>query len=317
MALHSIAEPSVSTIPTVPVGKAIDLYIAKQPKLIVVPNMGNAGDSLINYSIYSLLKKRSLPFSIVEPQTVERPSMESTYLLMVNGELHDGEASMDRAIRVLSGAGARIVLCSATIKNRDTMLRQLPQNATVIARELVTYRYIQSMRSDIQTVLSEDFTMGIADGDADLPNPSFLMRLQYRIRLIRNVMRSGYPMRFGLSPHGYRNGRAQPGEVFDALRTDSEKLGGGDEAPGNIDLSVVCAGRQAPGHAEASAASLLGIIGSKSIVKTDRLHVAIGCCLMDVECWFSANSYFKCEAIYNHSLARRFPKIKWMPRTQG
>ncbi len=304
---------SYATELTVPVGESVDRYLSDQPNLVVVPNMGNAGDSLINYSMYSMLAKRSIPFSIVEAKHIQKPDPDTTYLLMVNGGLHLGGDEMDRLVQRMSRHGARMIFHSATIHDRDRLLAMLPKTTVIIAREPVSFEYIRWQRPDLTTVLSEDATMAIADGDADYPNPPFPLRLEYRLRLAYNTVRFGFPLRFALSPYGYRNGRKDD-RPFDALRLDNES-GGKPVEPGNVDLSIVCGGKQAPGHAEASAAMMLQIVKSKRIVRTDRLHVAISCCLMNVECWFSANSYFKCEAIYKHSLGRRFANIKWVQPT--
>jgi len=302
---------SYTTSLTVPVGESIDRYIADQPNLVVVPNMGNAGDSLINYSMFSMLHKRSIPYSLIEAHQIETPDPQATYLLMVNGGLHLGGDEMDRLVHRLSRHGAKMIFYSATIHDRDPMLSMLPDSTVIIAREPVTFDYIRWRRPDLTAVLSEDATMAIADGDADYPDPPLPLLLEYRLRLSYNTIRFGFPLGFAFAPTLYRSQRnkARP---FNALRLDNESSGRDQIEPGNVDISMVCGGKQAAGHAEASAAMLLRIIKSKSIVRTDRLHVAISCCLMNVECWFSANSYFKCEAIYKHSLARRFSNIKWM-----
>jgi hypothetical protein len=204
-----------------------------------------------------------------------------------------------------------MILHSATIQDRDTLLKQLPGSAVVIAREPITFQYVRSIRPDINTALSEDATMAIADGDADLPDPAFFLRAQYRIRLLLRTSQLGFPAEFAFFPRRYRSGQRQA-ETFYAFREDDESLNQEPYPVGNIDLSEVCGGRQSIGHAEASAGSLLNVIKSKKLIRTDRLHVAIGCALVGVDCHFSANKYFKCEAIYRHSLARRFPFIKWV-----
>jgi len=295
----------------VSVGDTADNYLSNHSNLVVVPNMGNAGDGLINHSMYSLLKRKSIRFSVKEAREIKDADWTATYLIMVNGALHHGEHAMDRLIRLLSAGSARMILHSATIQERDILLKQLPGSTVVIAREPVTFQYVRSIRSDITTVLSEDATMAIADGDADLPDPSFLLRAQYRTRLLLRTIQLGFPAEFAFFPERYRSGRHQL-ETFYALRKDDESLNHEHHPGVNVDLSEVCGGRQSIEHAEASAGSLLNVIKSKKMIRTDRLHVAIGCALVEVECHFSANKYFKCEAIYSHSLAKRFPFIKWV-----
>jgi len=296
---------------TISVGDTVDRFVRSQPRLIFVPNPGNAGDGLINHSMYSILRKRGIPFTILETHKMTEPDGQATYLIMANGALHHGEHALDRLIRKIVPSNAKMILHSATIQDRDELLKSLPESTIIIARDPVTYAYVASVRPDLTTVLSEDATMAMMDGDADLPRPSLLRRLEYRVRLFRNTFQLGYPPLFALLPYRYRNGKKH-GEVFYALRTDDESIA--TEAPPctNVDLSNVCGGRQTEKHAEASAALFLGVIRSKKTIRTDRLHVAIGCCLMKVNCQLSANKYFKCEAIYKHSLVRRFDTIKWL-----
>ena len=55
----------------------------------------------------------------------------------------------------------------------------------------------------------------------------------------------------------------------------------------------------------------LNALRSQTEVYTDRLHVAIACGLLGVNCLLSPNSYFKCSAVYEHSVRHRFPHVRW------
>lgn len=298
----------------VTVGAAADRYLRGHSKLYVVPNMGNAGDALINHSAYSLLRKRNIPFTVVEAHDVSQVDSNGTYLLMVNGALHHGEHAMDRLIALLMKHGAKMIFHSATIQDRDDLLLRLPLTTVILAREKITFEYIRKVRPELINVLSEDASMAIRDGDADLPRPGILFRLQYRLRLLIKSLQFGYPVSFAFFPESYRNG-TRHSEIFFALREDDERANDAPIVSGNVDISTVCGGKQTIEHAEASAWSLLRVIRSKRTVRTDRLHVSIGCALTGTECQFSANKYFKCEAIYKHSLAKNFPHVKWVVDT--
>ena len=299
------------TVETVSVGDTVDKYVRNQPRLIVVPNMGNAGDGLINYSMYSVLRKRRIPFTVVEAHEISKPDPGATYLVMANGALHHAEHPIDRLIYALGRSNAKMILYSATIQDREELLKSLPETAIIIAREPVTYSYAHSVRPDLTVVLSEDATMSIMDGDADLPRPGVLLRMEYRLRLFVKTLQLGYPPLFAFFPYAFRNGKGSH-STFYALRNDDESVAADAPPKDNVDISIVCGGKQIERHAEASAASFLKVIRSKKTIRTDRLHVAIGSCLVKVPCQLSANSYFKCEAIYKHSLSRRFNTIEWV-----
>jgi len=63
---------------------------------------------------------------------------------------------------------------------------------------------------------------------------------------------------------------------------------------------------------EISARYLLGALRGFRRVRTDRLHVCIAATLLGIDVEFHANSYFKCRAIWMHSLKERFPSIRWV-----
>ena len=222
--------------PTISAGRSIDDYIAGHSKLVVVPNMGNAGDSLINFAMYSMLKKRSIPFNVIEARHLIEIDAETTYVVMVNGALHHGEHRMDGIVRRLSEHGAKMILHSATICDRDDLVKQLPRGTIVITREPVTFQYVGSLNPELTSVLSEDAALAIADGDIMLPDPTLILRFEYRLRCAFRTLRLGYPAAFALSPTSYRNGR-EKNESFYAFRNDDESIGAGIGVKGNVDLS--------------------------------------------------------------------------------
>ena len=100
--------------------------------------------------------------------------------------------------------------------------------------------------------------------------------------------------------------------MLDAFRIDAES-GGRPLPPGNLDLSDLLELRSYRRRAmDISAAWLLGCLRGYRLVRTDRLHVCIAAALLGIDVEFHANSYFKCQAIWNHSLKGSFPSIRWM-----
>jgi exopolysaccharide biosynthesis predicted pyruvyltransferase EpsI len=57
---------------------------------------------------------------------------------------------------------------------------------------------------------------------------------------------------------------------------------------------------------------LLRYIDLYDEVGTNRLHVAIGAALLGKRVRFHPNSYFKNRAVYEFSMADRFPDVEWV-----
>jgi len=295
---------------------AVQQYVANRQPLIVIPNMGNAGDALINHALYSTLKQNNIPFAVQEAAFLSNVSRDHTYLIMVNGTLHGPTNPMDEIITRITLAGGDMVLFSATITQRNRLLQSLQKTTTVICREPVSYEYVRDVRPDLTVVLSEDATMAIADGHATMPFPPIRRKIVMRLRALAKTIKLGYPLSFGLAPLAFC-ARPIHCQNLSAFRCDNERIGMAIPE-NNIDLSlVVSVRRQTPEWTEACAALFLQIIKSKQHIQTDRLHIAIGCGLTGTNCRFLPNNYYKCQAIYDHSLKKRFAHIKWAQDYKG
>ncbi|MCK7598407.1 polysaccharide pyruvyl transferase family protein [Microbulbifer sp. CAU 1566] len=294
----------------VSVQDAFTASVAGRP-VTIVPNCGNAGDSLINHAIYSFAKKMNVEFEVEDPRRLGGINSDRCYLIMANGALVGNDHVLDRVVAEINGK-APMILFSATIADRDELLLSLHESTVIVCRELVTYRYVKSIRDDLRVILSEDATMAIADGVAQLPNAKALPLFVHFIRVMAKLFLFRGPILLPLVPHRFSLLKGLSDEHLSAYRIDGEKTN--IKLPkGNLDLSVLLSTRKTdPDGAEAAADLFLRVLKSAKGVKTNRLHIAIGCCLAGVKCDVSANSYFKVRAIFEHSLKSRFSKIlKW------
>jgi exopolysaccharide biosynthesis predicted pyruvyltransferase EpsI len=281
--------------------------------LTIVPNCGNAGDSLINHAIYSLAGTAGVAYEFADPKSLSIVNDERCYLVMVNGGLAGDNANIfDEIIEKINGK-APLVLFSATITDRDDLLKSLHADTVIVCREPVTYEYVVSIRNDITVILSEDATMSIADGSAKLPRRSSYV---YWLQVFRSMLKSlycGKSITVPIMPEKYVMLDDIGNPYLSAYRLDGEKTS--IALPNdNLDLSILLSSRRTdPEGSEAAAYLFLEVLKSVPRVKTNRLHVAIGCCLAGTNCEVSANSYFKVKAIYDHSLSRRFSAIaSWL-----
>jgi hypothetical protein len=113
---------------------------------------------------------------------------------------------------------------------------------------------------------------------------------------------------------GYREGVSRTGSdarVF-VDRPDAEP----QQAPlpeGNLDLSHWFLFGTAPRPlAELGAQRFMRALQDAAAVRTDRLHVAITAGILGRPVEFHPNNYFKCRAVYEHSMIRRTPSVRWV-----
>ena len=105
--------------------------------------------------------------------------------------------------------------------------------------------------------------------------------------------------------------RPPAGRVLNAFRTDGESTGIARPAD-NFDLSSIYDGWVAPeGFARFAVRDFLAIAERYDEIRTNRLHVGIAGALLGKRVILYDNSYGKNRAVWEHSLAGRFPYIEW------
>lgn len=296
-----------------PVDVALVEAIGGRP-VTVVPNNGNAGDSLINHSIYSLLRELAVEFEYIHPENIKKESIDPTrcYLVMVNGALVGNHNIMDDVVSIING-NAEMVLFSTTVNGRDELLRSLVPATRIVCREPVSYQYVMDNFENLIVTLSEDCTMAIADGNALLPCKNGVAYYNYIFRVFMKAIYKRYPLGLLFNVNGCMREDSAGARYLSAYRVDGEKSEI-DIPSENVDLSLMFSTRKVcPAGAEAAAYGLLKVIRKANYVKTNRLHVSIACCLAGAKCDVSANSYYKVKSIYEFSLKDRYCNlISWM-----
>ncbi len=117
-------------------------------------------------------------------------------------------------------------------------------------------------------------------------------------------------MTFYLSQSTFSEFRCEGKGTLYCLREDEERTD--DEThPENIDLSLSWNGGWWTNEAlcKASTYSLAAAISKFNRVVTDRLHIAILSAMLGKEVLMGSNSYFKNEAVFEHSIKPRFPNV--------
>lgn len=111
---------------------------------------------------------------------------------------------------------------------------------------------------------------------------------------------------------GERYKYPSPLKVLMGLRTDKESRDN-HKLKNSVDLSKCYDSTvMSKEEVEAVAKYMLQFISLYSIIVTDRLHVGIACALLGKECYFMGNSYYKNRAVFEYSLERKYPSIKFV-----
>lgn len=283
------------------------------------PNPGNAGDSLIALAAFQLF--RALGIEIRLLRRAERFEPDGQTLLyggggnlvhLYRGDPRDTIGRFHRRLR-------RLTLLPSTISGHGELLAELGGNVEIVCRERVSLRYVTAAAPSATVLLADDlaFSLDTRFATARAPrSPLALLAAKLRYRLARDERQHDVPsprrMARSLPRLAALRRAARRERVLEAFRSDRE--GGGRALPeSNVDLSELCAfGAQSEPLAEYSSHLLLRSLVPFERVRTDRLHVAIASALLGKEVQFFANSYFKCRAVFEQSMAGRFPNVRWM-----
>ena len=237
------------------------------------PSPGNAGDGLIAYASYEMFRRYNIS---VTPRRQEETVDADLVLAGGGGNLVEGRYNQMADIIRRHPHVERIVLLPHTIVGFADILAQTHKNLTVFCREPVSYDLaLASGANRDRTFLSQDMALFLAD---DHFSEFF-----------------------------------QPGSgTLRALRVDGESAKTVPVGPNNIDLSLSWNG-DLWGSGRFSmyvAKSLAAYLARYALVQTDRMHLAILAALLQKQVHLIPNAYFKSEAVFRHSLEKRFPQLR-------
>ena len=251
------------------------LHSIRGQKIDYFPNPGNAGDGLIAYATYEMFRKFDVS---VTPHRREDTVDGDLVLAGGGGNLVEGRYKHMADIIRRHSHVKRLVLLPHTISGFADVLAQTHKNLTVFCREQVSYELALANGANRErTFLSQDMALFLGD---DHFSEFF-----------------------------------QPGSgTLRALRVDGESAKLMGFAPNNIDLSLSWNG-DLWGSAPFSmyvVKSLAAYMSRYARVQTDRMHLAILAGFLKKEVELLPNAYFKSKAVYEHSLHKRFPRLRFV-----
>ncbi|MFD3238356.1 polysaccharide pyruvyl transferase family protein [Rahnella perminowiae] len=243
-------------------------------RLVYKANPGNAGDGVIAAATYDFFEQSSMNYE--QFRFGKFYSSTKDVLIfggggnLIEGLYAEGRDFLRDNIRNFS----KIIIMPSTIKGYDEFFIENKDSLIICAREEITYNYLLGLGyvKDKNLILAHDMAF-------------YLDTLKYTSDI-----------------------SAFKGEVK-CFRTDDESY---DKAwkENNHDISLTWNGDYWDNiHlARSSTKCLVSFLQEYSIINTDRLHIAILGSLLQKEVNFYPNSYYKNQAVYNHSVINNYPK---------
>jgi exopolysaccharide biosynthesis predicted pyruvyltransferase EpsI len=259
------------------------------------PNPGNAGDSIINYTAYQLMRKIGIEFRIV---TDSDDLQDKIVFYGGGGNFVEYYTNASTFISKWHKKVNRLVVLPSTINDHRELLGELGKNVDLICREEVSYNYVNKHTRKPGVFLMNDlaFLLDISQYRKDLGIPD---KENFRSRLNHSLL-------YSFSQFILRNGR-----ILNSFRRDSEATGITIPVD-NIDLARVLECTEMSEEAVKEITfGLLYFLDQFEQVNTNRLHICIAGILLGKKVNFFPNSYYKNKAVYDYSIKSRFNNVIW------
>lgn len=254
-------------------------------KAVFVPNEGNVGDCLIFAATMNAFAKASIDVDVVDKRADFR---NCVVFLGGGGNLVGAYRGMRETIEACRQQADRIILLPHTIRANVDLLKSLDDRATIWCRDLRSFQHVRQSNPSLDCQLAHDMAF-----HCDIP--------QFMSDEACN--RAGTAMLAEkLALHRTSLDKISSLPVVRFMRTDREARSSHIQTDLDVSRAFGCVT-----DAETSRLAAWCFVKTISVanrVLTDRLHVAIACALLEVDCELVDNSYNKNREIYAHSLNR-------------
>lgn len=279
-----------------------------------VPNPGNGGDTVIASATYQTLARLGLGYELIHPNRV----VPSNRILLYagGGNLVNMTSFSARFMSRVHATASRLIILPHTIKEVDPLLEAFGPNVDIVCREHASYDYVKASGTRANVYLDHDMAFKL-DLDRLLHSSEIRKPTLFKYVFERYIQKySGPSWTDHLRSQRARkisqkiHASAQSEELF-CFRLDGESAM--SELPqSNFDLSLLYNfGTENPHTAYFAARSIMTTMQRYKTIHTDRLHIAISGGLLGLDVNFYPNNYYKCRAVYEFSIAKRMPNVKW------
>jgi len=289
--------------------------IDKNEIIYYCTNPGNAGDALIAAGTFQVFDELNLKIKFIDLKTFN--AKDKIIIYAGGGNLNHIYGDAKKFIQGVHEKAKLFILLPHTITANEDLLGQLGNNCIIFAREKVSYEHMLKFGVNCQNFIDHDMALHL---DIKLilsrkyPNTLSLI-LRKLMGLIKGVdLRDEVPSLIKLVKVS----------IFEFIQSifvrkskgifyrDDVESSGNLLPEGNADLSVIYEfGTKSRELIDYTVWRLLRLIMRFNSVETDRLHISVASALLNKSVDFYPNSYFKCKAVYEYSLNKRFPNITW------
>jgi exopolysaccharide biosynthesis predicted pyruvyltransferase EpsI len=277
-------------------------------EFLYCPNPGNAGDVFITCASYQLLDRLGCRYRVITPDCAPEAVQGRVVVYGGGGALVPLYGAAAKFITAHHERIATLIVLPHTIRGNEELLASLGRNVHLFCREVPSFEHVKRHAGGARVDLDDDVAIHFDCERAAREAEQRFWPVVSMPRLAwRNVKRTlrGIPALVA--------GRAD--RHLTALRTDTEKTDI-DLPRGNVDLSNVFNVRPLdPVTCLEATWRMMRFIDRFDSVTTNRLHVCIMAALRGKRVDFLPNNYGKNRAVYEHSMARRFPNVTWREET--
>lgn len=291
--------------------------------LTYIPNSGNAGDALIGHATFRTFARAGVNIRIELDYKNADPGGE-TIICSGGGNL---VPLYDRTAKILewaSGKARRIIILPHTIRGNEELLAGLGPEVDLICREVDSFDHVRTAVKAAHVHIADDmaFSLDAQQVISESPDVGPLPSLYIRRMLYKLTRPSFY--KTVPSPTKFRRGQklidarlaeCGPGGIPEgtlrAFRTDVESTAAA--APtGSRDIAKTFShGTKNALVCQVGSFHMMSYLNTFDSVETDRLHVSIAAALLGKKVTLWANSYRKNQAVFEYSMAARYPNVTW------
>lgn len=261
-------------------------------RVVYRPELGNAGDALINLGFYHLADRLGLTYTEMAGGGVDVSGLRAGDLLVMagGGSIASAWDIGARTLRAVTRGDHELLYLPQTVEGQDEALRLLRPGDRLFVRERTSAAYAESLGLDAEVLLDHDMAFHI---DVSRLGEHGLLRTPHAVDDLRRAAAFARHRTRGLA-----------GLPLEAWRTDDERSDAARRRRRRDDLSLLAdRGTLDRASNERSAALLLAAVSWYRRVHTDRLHIGIAGALLGAEVWLSPGSYHKIRSVYEFSLA--------------
>lgn len=289
--------------------------------IIYVANSGNAGDALMACATYDLFDKLGIAYINVTHAFLADPSTVENRIVVLAGGGNFNEAGYNtypRLLEQIHDRAKKIIVLPHTISQNENLLSRLGKHVTLICREQISFNHVSNAAPKARVLRAHDMAF-MLDVDSILNfRPRYLISVLKKLgaRLADMEVSHSYPTirAYGQGlwlsrPWGGAKRHSREDAYLYRMDIESTDI---PIPEGNLDASLTFNfGVTSPMKARYTVHHLLKFLSGYEVIHTNRLHITIASALLNKTVNFHANNYYKCRAVFEHSIMNRFPNVIW------